>query len=50
MQELLHFIGLCPDSIAHTDLIDLLVAGYQNFMDINYNNIKSYVTKFTSAY
>lgn len=24
MNEILHFIGLCPDSLAHWDLLDLL--------------------------
>ena len=30
MHEVLHVIGLCPDSFAHIDLIDVLVANYEN--------------------
>ena len=45
MHELIHIVGLCPDSLAHYDLIDFLVANYHNFLDININQIKTYVTK-----
>lgn len=34
MELILHFIGLCPDSLNHLDLIDLI-----NFY-FNYKNIK----------
>lgn len=45
MHELLHIIGLCPDSFAHLDLLDFLVANYNNIVDFNINQIKTYVTK-----
>jgi len=32
MSELFHFIGLCPDSMSHIDLLDILI--------INYNQIQ----------
>jgi hypothetical protein len=32
--EILHVIGLCPDSIAHTDLIDFVIANYTQIQDI----------------
>jgi hypothetical protein len=25
MEQILHFIGLCPDSMAHPDLLDFLL-------------------------
>lgn len=28
MHEILHFIGLCPDTVVHLDLIDLLAIYY----------------------
>jgi hypothetical protein len=37
MHEVLHIIGLCPDSFAHFDLIDLIVANYENLMYIKTN-------------
>ena len=48
MHEVLHIIGLCPDSMAHFDLLDLVVAnnpiiGYLNV--INYQNLKYNVIK-----
>lgn len=48
MHEALHIIGLCPDSMAHFDLLDLVVAnnpiiGYLNV--INYQNLKYNVIK-----
>jgi hypothetical protein len=45
MHEILHFIGLCPDSFAHFDLLDLFVANYPNLSYIDLNTIKYYVTK-----
>ena len=35
MHEVLHIIGLCPDSFAHIDLIDIIVAYYENITYIN---------------
>jgi hypothetical protein len=48
MHEVLHIIGLCPDSMAHFDLLDLIVAnnpiiGYVNV--INFQNLKYNVIK-----
>ena len=48
MHEVLHIIGLCPDSMAHFDLLDLIVAnnpiiGYVNV--INFQNLKLNVIK-----
>ncbi len=50
MHELLHIIGLCPDSIGHLDLIDLAVANYQNIQDIKIKTIIQYVTKRRSSH
>ena len=49
MHELLHIVGLCPDSFTHFDLSDLVVANYQNLSYININTIKYYVTKCISS-
>ena len=32
--EMFHVIGLCPDSIAHTDLIDFVIANYTQIQDV----------------
>ena len=32
--EILHAIGLCPDSIAHIDLMDFVIANYTQIQDI----------------
>ena len=46
MHEILHVIGLCPDSFAHFDLMDVLVANYENLTYIKPKQIiKQYVTK-----
>ena len=34
MHEILHIIGLCPDSFMHIDLIDIFVASYENLIYI----------------
>jgi len=44
METILHFIGLCPDTGAHTDLIDLFAV--YGFL---FNNL-SYVTKSVFIY
>jgi hypothetical protein len=49
MHEVLHFIGICPDSFSHTNLIEVVVTNYQTINDLINTNIKSYVTKFTSG-
>jgi hypothetical protein len=49
MHEILHIIGLCPDSFAHFDLSDLILANYQNIPYINLNTIKQYVTERVSS-
>jgi hypothetical protein len=45
IHEIFHIIGLCPDSFAHPDLLDILVANYENLVYIKPNQIKNYVTK-----
>lgn len=49
MHEVLHVIGLCPDSFAHFDLLDLLVANFESFPYIKLKSIKSYVIKRRSS-
>ncbi len=34
MHELYHIIGICPDSIGHLDLVDILVANYTGFVEL----------------
>jgi hypothetical protein len=34
MHEILHIIGLCPDSFAHPDFLDFVVANYQNVFNV----------------
>lgn len=50
MHEMLHFIGLCPDSFSHTNLIETVVTNYQTIVEVLNSNIKSYVIKFTPSY
>jgi hypothetical protein len=50
MHELMHIIGICPDSISHLDLIDLAVGNYQNIQDIKIKTIIQYVTKRRSSH
>ena len=46
MHEVFHIIGLCPDSFAHPDLLDVVVANYENLVYIKPKQIiKQYVTK-----
>jgi intergrase/recombinase len=45
IHELTHIIGLCPDTLAHIDLIDFAVANYQTFADIKIKTIKNYVAE-----
>lgn len=39
--EILHVIGLCPDSLSHIDLLDLVISNYQTAIDI-FNLLKHY--------
>lgn len=34
MHTLLHLIGLCPDSISHFDLLDLITLGHTQFVHL----------------
>lgn len=49
MHELLHFIGICPDSFAHIDLMDIVISNYQSVVHFFNTNIKSYAFKFKSS-
>ena len=49
MHEILHIIGLCPDSFSHTSVIEIAVTNYQTIQDLLSLNIKSYVIKFTPS-
>ena len=49
MHEILHIIGLCPDTFAHTDLLDLVVANFESLPYIKLKSIKSYVIKRRSS-
>jgi hypothetical protein len=49
MHEVLHVIGLCPDSFAHIDLLDILVANFESLPYIKLKSIKSYVIKRRSS-
>jgi hypothetical protein len=44
MHELLHIIGICPDSLAHIDLLDIFILNYQNSVNLinkGYETIKN---------
>ena len=43
MHEILHIIGLCPDSFSHTSVIEIAVTNYQTIHDLLSLNIKNYV-------
>jgi hypothetical protein len=47
MEQILHFIGLCPDYNSHFDLINL----YLNFFDknINFKNLFKYLSQILYA-
>lgn len=49
MHELLHFIGLCPDSFTHTNLIETVITNYQTIVEILNTNVKGYAIKFISG-
>lgn len=33
MHEILHIIGICPDSLSHFDLIDVFMSNYYGFIN-----------------
>jgi hypothetical protein len=39
MLDVLHLIGLCPDSISHLDLLDFIAVNYQNLSYINFKSL-----------
>ena len=44
MHEILHFIGLCPDSLFHQDFLDIFILNYQEFINIlnkGYEKVKN---------
>ena len=43
MHEVLHIIGLCPDSFAHMDLLDIIAANYQSLTETNLKIIKQQI-------
>lgn len=43
MHEILHIIGLCPDSFAHMDLLDIVMANYQSLTESNFKFIKKQI-------
>jgi len=47
MHEMLHIIGLCPDSFSHTNMIEVLITNYQTINDFINSNNKINVIKFT---
>ena len=49
MHEILHFIGLCPDSFTHTNLIEIAVTNYQTIIEVLNLNIKNHVIKFATS-
>lgn len=42
MHEFLHILGLCSDSFSHLDLIDVIIA--------NYNQIQTLINNITSRW
>lgn len=46
MQEILHIVGICPDSWAHQDFLDIFILNYQeclNLLNKGYEKIKNLV-------
>jgi hypothetical protein len=44
MHEFIHFIGICPDSLGHLDLLDIFISNYQdviNLINRTYNKTKN---------
>lgn len=36
MSEILHFIGLCPDSLSHLDLTDVIIGNWNQIQIIGF--------------
>jgi len=45
MHEILHIIGLCPDSFTHPDLLDVFIANYENLISIKPKDIFKTIRK-----
>jgi len=39
MHEFLHILGICPDSLSHLDILDLVMYNYNGFI----NTIKNII-------
>ncbi len=39
MHEIFHIIGVCPDSLSHLDLLDLVMYNYNGFITVIKNII-----------
>jgi hypothetical protein len=39
MHEILHIIGLCPDSFMHIDLIDIFIANYESLIHFKFSHL-----------
>ena len=42
MHEILHFIGLCPDSLSHIDILDFLSPLFSDF-SLNFQSFYLYL-------
>lgn len=42
--EFLHLLGICPDTLQHTDIIDIIILNYNELQTI-INNIKTMINK-----
>ena len=45
MHEILHIIGLCPDSFTHPDLLDIIVANYEGIISLKPKEIFKIIGK-----
>lgn len=34
MHEFLHIVGICPDSLSHLDVLDLVMYNYNGFVSV----------------
>ena len=48
MHEVLHIIGLCPDSFTHPDLLDVIVANYESIISLKPKEIFKIIRKYKS--
>ena len=46
MHEILHIIGLCPDSFAHPDLIDIFIANYEGIVSLKPKEISKIIRNY----